>query len=321
MPETFNFPEQKEIIEKKFRDYKLNFSDLWLVKPSGLYGGLKTEIMKSLYSIKLTNFVITKYIIDVNLINGKKYDLRLYVLLSGLKPLRIYFFKEGYVRIATEKYSIDENSIQNIYIHLTNIILNRRNKNYKYPKSFNDTEANEWNIFTYKNHLKKYNIEWDDIREKINDLIIKSIISVQRNLTEIIEQENLNDQSFYQILGYDILITKDFNPLLLEININPDIIIYSYFDEPIKANLFIDTLNLVGISPYSRKTKNPLNRILKFNDKVNDNVNNALCELERPRGDYDLIFPKKENIDKYRKFFINNTKENQIFWDKILLFN
>jgi len=43
-----------------------------------------------------------------------------------------------------------------------------------------------------------------------------------------------------------------------------------------------------------------------------------LCELTRPRGDYELIFPLKNNIDTYKKYFANiNTKENEIFWKKI----
>jgi hypothetical protein len=33
--------------------------------------------------------MITKYIRNINLINNKKYDLRLYVLITGLKALMI----------------------------------------------------------------------------------------------------------------------------------------------------------------------------------------------------------------------------------------
>jgi len=38
------------------------------------------------------------------LIDKLKFDLRIYVLLSGVDPLRIYFYKEGLCRLATQEY-------------------------------------------------------------------------------------------------------------------------------------------------------------------------------------------------------------------------
>ena len=111
------------------------------------------------------------YITNIHLIKGKKYDLRLYALITGLKPLRIYFYKEGLVRIAAEKYSLNLTSIKNKYIHLTNIGINKSNKNFLDPNNTKDENANIWNILIYKNYLKKYNIDWNNIRENIKDII------------------------------------------------------------------------------------------------------------------------------------------------------
>ena len=89
-------------------------------------------------------------------------------------------------------------------------------------------------------------------------------------------------------------------------------------DKKIKTDLFYDTLNLIGIVPYSRKKEESLNKKFGSFEDIKDNINNAICELEKPKGDYELIFPTRENIQKYSKYFIMNSKENKNFWDHIL---
>ena len=48
--------------------------------------------------------VISRYVTNPLLINGHKFDLRIYVLITCCDPLRIFLYPDGLVRFATEAY-------------------------------------------------------------------------------------------------------------------------------------------------------------------------------------------------------------------------
>uniref|UniRef100_A0A672U2H8 Uncharacterized protein n=1 Tax=Strigops habroptila TaxID=2489341 RepID=A0A672U2H8_STRHB len=65
------------------------------------------------------------------LIDGFKFDMRIYVLVTSCDPLRIFAYNEGLVRFATMRY-IDPSSrkLDDICMHLTNYAINKRNENF-----------------------------------------------------------------------------------------------------------------------------------------------------------------------------------------------
>ena len=68
---------------------------------------------------------VSRYVARPYLINGTKFDLRLYVLLTGVNPLRIYLYDDGLVRFASNKYTNDSSRVGDVFMHLTNYSINK----------------------------------------------------------------------------------------------------------------------------------------------------------------------------------------------------
>jgi tubulin polyglutamylase TTLL4 len=49
------------------------------------------------------------------------------VLVTSYDPLKVYLFREGLTRFATEKYSTNMSSLKKRFVHLTNYSVNKRN--------------------------------------------------------------------------------------------------------------------------------------------------------------------------------------------------
>jgi tubulin polyglutamylase TTLL6/13 len=63
------------------------------------------------------------------LIDGLKFDLRIYVLLFGVDPLRIFMYHEGLARFATVPYQAPvPKNLGNLFMHLTNYAINKNSE-------------------------------------------------------------------------------------------------------------------------------------------------------------------------------------------------
>lgn len=75
--------------------------------------------------------VVQEYIQKPLLIDNKKFDLRLYVLISSIDPYICYINDEGLARFCTEDYQKPTMlNLSNVYMHLTNYSLNKESPKF-----------------------------------------------------------------------------------------------------------------------------------------------------------------------------------------------
>ena len=79
--------------------------------------------------------MVQEYIDRPFLINGLKFDLRIYILMTSSCPLKIYLYEDGLVRFATKPYNNNPENIEDKYIHITNFSVNKNNKEFIYNEN------------------------------------------------------------------------------------------------------------------------------------------------------------------------------------------
>jgi len=138
-PQDFNIMPQGFILPDEFQAW-LSTRDqnphwLWIFKPANSSCGrgirLLTSRSATLKIAEKTSGVIQRYVDNPLLLNGYKFDLRVYVVVSSYDPLKVYLNPEGLVRLATEKYAApNSDNIDHRTMHLTNYSVNKHSESY-----------------------------------------------------------------------------------------------------------------------------------------------------------------------------------------------
>jgi tubulin polyglutamylase TTLL6/13 len=183
-----------------------------------------------------------------------KFDLRLYVLVLGVDPLRIFLFKDGLARLATNAYQKpSEYNMSNMQMHLTNYAINKNSMGFmQNSAAVADFIGSKRSFKFVLRYLKNVmNADTCKLMREIKDMIIKMMISAQPHLAQAYKNYQIDDYEnsmAFEILGLDILLDDNCKPYLLEVNHAPSFGTDSPLDEKIKGQVIYDTLNLLGLS-------------------------------------------------------------------------
>ena len=247
MLETYSYPEDEDKIRIKFYNYSLiDKTNLWMIKPTFGLGGLQISILTNFSNINLKNYILTKYLYNPHLIKGYKYDFRFHGLVSSIKPLKLYLYNEGLVRLTSEKYNSSEDSFtNNKFVFLTNLHINILNKKkFKYPQNLSNLEdSNLWNFETFKRYCAKNKINYDKIFFEVGEIFIKAMITVRENIIKDIEKNKLEYSNFYHLIGFDIILDENLKPYLLEMNRQCGFRNDNDAEKYFTYNIIADTLN------------------------------------------------------------------------------
>lgn len=253
VPETYVLPDNFDAFLKCYQRSRCH----WIVKPNASSRGRGIFILQDLSELPLDEtVVVSRYVQDPLLIQGYKFDLRVYVLVTSYDPLKAYIYREGLTRFASAPYSTQEEHMQDAFRHLTNYSVNKNSNTFVENSDMRaDDVGHKWSLSALNKHLRCVGVDVNLMWVRIMDLIVKTLLSVEPAISSRTKQLTGNRENCFELYGFDVLVDSDLKPWLLEVNLSPSMQAESPLDWQIKSSLLADTFNLVGIHSNERTPK------------------------------------------------------------------
>merc|ERR1719397_2390051 len=243
LPRTFCLPADTKLLRKAWE--RKGGKGRWIVKPPALARGEGIKVINKWSQIPTTRpLVVQRYVARPYLINETKFDLRLYVLVTSMNPLRIYLYDDGLVRFASNKYTNESSKVHDLFTHLTNYSINKKSASYLSNEESQEEKGHKWTLKTLWRHFDADGIDHSVIWEKIKDLMIKTIMSAETSMVNLFQNNVASRYSCYELFGFDILLDSRLKPWLIEVNISPSLHSSSSLDLDVKSPLATEVFNM-----------------------------------------------------------------------------
>lgn len=267
IPDIYNFHPKSFLLPGQFSDMKQYMNShasaetqTFIIKPDrGAQGRGIFLIQDPEQAVNYAEMAVAQQYIPPYLVDGYKFDLRIYVLLTSADPLRIYIHEEGMARFCTEPYIAPApGNLNKAYSHLTNYSLNKKNDKFQKNTDPNDdTKGSKRSLTSIYENIKKNGGDVDKLKTDIDRIIRLTIACIQprmeHNYRSLIKAQDSKSRLF-EILGFDILIDSSLRPWLIEVNNMPSLGTDAPFDKKLKHSVVKGAIEILNLTPSFRKT-------------------------------------------------------------------
>jgi hypothetical protein len=225
-PKSWVLPEENELFYKAVDNAQ---TKTFIVKPDSGSQGDGIFLINSCRDFiakvasRNTECIAQEYIANPLLLDGLKFDLRIYVLITSVSPFKIFMAKDGLARFCTDKYTAPSGGkLGACTQHLTNYSLNVRNNGFVH--STDDTggeNSSKRSMKSVFSALQRRGVDTDGVLERIRTLIAHTCLAVRPVLLDAIAacaDSAAAATRCFHVVGFDVMLDAHLRPWLLEIN-------------------------------------------------------------------------------------------------------
>jgi len=266
LPTTFVLPKEGPVFTEAFHKaaYGVECSvtqpkglNLWIVKPVGQSRGRGIKLVRSARQLADSpggfgtpddSLVVQRYVTNPMMVQGYKFDLRLYVLVTSFTPLEAWLCQEGFARFATAPFTLDEAQLENRHMHLTNSSVQKsrveRGEVPDFLKKAHPAGGSKLSLTALQRLLELQQVDWSVLWEKIVEVVLACLFVVQDAIP--------SNPNAFELFGFDVLIDDHGCVWVLEVNSSPSFSLDTPLDRSIKPRMIRDAVAIVDPLPFDR---------------------------------------------------------------------
>eukprot|EP00747_Dinoflagellata_sp_TGD_P030040 gnl/TRDRNA2_/TRDRNA2_134354_c0_seq1.p1 gnl/TRDRNA2_/TRDRNA2_134354_c0~~gnl/TRDRNA2_/TRDRNA2_134354_c0_seq1.p1 ORF type:complete len:632 (-),score=119.51 gnl/TRDRNA2_/TRDRNA2_134354_c0_seq1:28-1923(-) len=199
--------------------------------------------------------VVQRFVEEPLLVDGFKWDMRVYVLVTSLEPLTVYLYDDGLARFCTQEYNFpDRHNLEELEMHLTNFSINWESDAFIDTDS-DDTGSKRSLAAVLNSCLGADSIKvWQSIATAVAQTLLvfapKLRSAYRSHFRHLRLERGVESASVcFEVLGFDFLLDKEHKLYLLEVNSAPSLATETTLDERVKSEVLQESFELLGMDP------------------------------------------------------------------------
>lgn len=244
-PETFILPEQYERFSQAHKQH--GKKAFWIEKSANAFCGQGAKLVSHIRHLKSCEpCVVQRYIDDPLLLNDRKFNIRLYCVVSMANPLQVFLWKEGIVFVSSEIYECSKKSLGNVLMHIINPVLSSHHTRSAEEKEVNDEDFLRFSDVLQQLHKMGYDAE----------VIQNNIVALVKAFFQLVQAEGLFERQTTghlhyayppKVIGLDVLLDASLQPKLLEVERFPGLTGLKPLTKAINEDFAQDMVALVSV--------------------------------------------------------------------------
>ena len=189
-------------------------------------------------TLTLQKGLVQSYITNPYLLDGKKFDVRVYCLIARTAPSPIVLYHPGYARLSLEAFTLDDSRLGDRFVHLTNAAVQKHHPLYKEQDSI-------WSMDSIGEYIATRGDGGFTNKADVIKSLDEKFCAVITDVWKAARSKLAMKFGYFDLLGFDFMLDDKLNVKLLEVNTNPALHLDCKVHEDLIPKLIDDTLGLV----------------------------------------------------------------------------